>query len=94
MPYPRCKVYSDGSHYIAIPHTTRPYRPRRKSCEEVITVTEEVTEEVQKLTTEQSAPSIEDAPMPLEEGNEVNDVVPNCTETTDSLYRQISGKDG
>lgn len=24
MPYPKAKVYFDGSHYIAIPHTTRP----------------------------------------------------------------------
>ena len=38
MPSPECKVYFDGSHYIAIPHTTRPYRPRRKRNEEKITV--------------------------------------------------------
>ena len=31
--YPQCKVYSDGSHYIAIPHTEKPYKPRqRKLC--------------------------------------------------------------
>lgn len=36
--YPQTKVYSDGSHYIAIPHTTRPYRPKRKHVEEVISV--------------------------------------------------------
>ena len=36
--YPQTKVYSDGSHYIAIPHTERPYRPRRKPAEEVIAV--------------------------------------------------------
>lgn len=36
--YSQTKVYSDGSHYIAIPHTERPYRPRRKPVEEVITV--------------------------------------------------------
>ena len=85
MPYPKCKIYSDGGHYIAIPHTTRPYRPRKKPKEEVIAVTEEVAEETQQPAAEQSAPSIEDAPMPLEEENEVNDVVPNCTETTDTL---------
>ena len=28
MPYSKAKVYSDGSHYIAIPHTERPYRKR------------------------------------------------------------------
>lgn len=36
--YPQTKVYSDGSHYIAIPHTTRPYRPKRKHVEETISV--------------------------------------------------------
>ena len=45
MPFAKCKVYSDGGHYIAIPHTTRPYRPRRKPNEEVITVTEEIQSE-------------------------------------------------
>ena len=38
MPSPECKVYFDGSHYIAIPHTTRRYRPRRKRNEEKIMV--------------------------------------------------------
>lgn len=36
--YPETKVYFDGSHYIAIPHTERPYRPRKKPVEEVIAV--------------------------------------------------------
>ena len=69
MPYPKCKVYSDGNHYIAIPHTTRPYRPRRKPKEEIIPVTEVFTDKIKKETEEQykaelSAPSYEDAPMP------------------------------
>ena len=34
--YPETKVYFDGSHYIAIPHTERPYKPRRKPVDEVI----------------------------------------------------------
>ena len=68
MPFPQCKIYSDGGHYIAIPHTTRPYRPRRKPKEEIIAVTEELAEEETKEQdmAEQSAPSQEDAPMPLE----------------------------
>ena len=81
MPYPKCKIYSDGGHYIAIPHTTRPYRPRKKPKEEVIAVAEEVAEEVQQPA-EQSAPSIEDAPMPLEET--VSDAA-ESVETTDML---------
>lgn len=38
--YPEAKVYFDGSHYIAIPHTTNPAR-RRKHKQEVITVSEQ-----------------------------------------------------
>ena len=34
MPFPECKVYSDGSHFIAIPHTTRPKR-KAKSLENI-----------------------------------------------------------
>lgn len=36
--YAQTKVYYDGSHYIAIPHTERPYRPRKKPVDEIITV--------------------------------------------------------
>ena len=39
MPYPKCKVYNDGSHYIAIPHTTRPKSAKRQHREEIIEVT-------------------------------------------------------
>lgn len=41
MAYGETKVYFDGSHYIAIPHTTRPAKPRLKAFEETITVTEQ-----------------------------------------------------
>ncbi len=70
--YPESKVYFDGSHYIAIPHTTKPYKPRPKKKEEVITVkppndnkppAEEPSEEIEE---KQSAPPIDDALLPLE----------------------------
>ncbi len=38
--YPEAKVYFDGSHYIAIPHTTNPTR-RRRHRQEIITVLEQ-----------------------------------------------------
>ena len=42
MPYGETKVYCDGSHYIAIPHTTNPHkRTRCKTPEELITVKKE-----------------------------------------------------
>ncbi len=87
MPYPKCKIYSDGGHYIAIPHTTRPYRPRKKPKEEVIAVTEEVAEETQQPAAEQSAPSTEDALMPLEET--VSDTA-DCTEIADTLSEKTT----
>ena len=77
MPFPQCKVYSDGGHYIAIPHTTRPYRPRRKLCEEVITVTEEVTEQP---TAEASAFS-EDESAPVSPAETVIEEVSDDTKT-------------
>ena len=77
MPYPKCKIYSDGGHYIAIPHTTRPYRPRRKPCEEVITVTEEVTEQP---TAEASAFS-EDESAPVSPAETIIEEVSNDTKT-------------
>lgn len=38
MPYKEVKVYSDGSHYIGIPHTTRPTKKRSIQIEEEIDV--------------------------------------------------------
>lgn len=40
MAFGETKVYFDGSHYIAIPHTTRPTKKRPKPVEEEITIAE------------------------------------------------------
>lgn len=45
MPYGETKVYFDGSHYIAIPHTTRPTKSRPKPPEEKIVVVDKAEEE-------------------------------------------------
>lgn len=63
--YPEAKVYFDGSHYIAIPHTTKPYRPRPKKKEEVITV-KPPAEPSEERDTKDSAPPVDDALLPLE----------------------------
>lgn len=72
MPYPECKVYFDGSHYIAIPHTEKRYRPRPKKREEVIVVKEGNASELPVESTEvipkaNSAPQDSDALSPLEQ---------------------------
>lgn len=46
MPFPEAKVYYDGSHYIAIPHTTKPSKVRRMVIEDKITIQDDVDENV------------------------------------------------
>ena len=48
MPYPKCKIYSDRSHYIAIPHTERPYKPRKKPKEEAVVPPKEFLQKEQE----------------------------------------------
>ena len=74
MPYGETKVYFDGSHYIAIPHTTRPSKKRIPPIEEKITVYEdsleqeaagtssENTEDVSATLTEDAAATAADSP--------------------------------
>lgn len=64
--YPECKVYSDGSHYIAIPHTEKPYKPRPKKKEEIITVKPPAEPSEEIAPEKESAPPIDDALLPLE----------------------------
>ena len=46
MPYSKAKVYSDGSHYIAIPHTPRKKRLKKGvKIERQVPVMEELEEE-------------------------------------------------
>lgn len=74
MPYGECKIYFDGSHYIGIPHTTRPSRRRSKPPEEEIVVTEKgaelSTEKEKNIRAEASTPSNDDAPIVLAENIE------------------------
>lgn len=55
MYYEESKVYFDGSHYIAIPRTTRPRSKRSKWYEDTITITQE--KEAEKDLVEESAKS-------------------------------------
>ena len=52
MIYRESKVYFDGSHYIAIPHTNRPPSNRRKPVEEFIEFRQEQTGETVAQPTE------------------------------------------
>ena len=52
MPFGKTKVYYDGSHYIAIPHTTRFAKKRSKIKEEIITVVENLQTETESTSSD------------------------------------------
>ena len=64
------KVYFDGSHYIAIPHTTRPSNKRSVTYEEYVEVKEPISDKPQ----ENSTPTEVDVPFPATENTDDNDV--------------------
>ncbi len=84
MPYGECKVYFDGSHYIAIPHTTRPSRRRFKPPEEEIEVTE--YEEQQTAKQEETIMAEESAPA------EKDDVPSSHTENAEPAEPMVESK--
>ena len=69
MPYQKCKIYNDGSHFIAIPHTTRPAVPKRYHPEEVIEVVDD-TPQQQQLNTDKC--NSEEALSELNDSNKVD----------------------
>ena len=107
MPYPKCKIYSDRSHYIAIPHTERPYKPRRKVQEEEIVIEEQREQETQANKMPQAAPDMEEQVHEERESDEIEQVVPEMPHTSpkkvtaerrmtrkqlfESLYREGGG---
>ena len=85
MPYGETKVYFDGSHFIAIPHTERPTRRRPKPIEEIITVTETPPETIQQSKDESAVTDDVIAPISLvEEHNE------QVTEQADSTPQAVN----
>ena len=88
MPFGETKVYFDGSHYIAIPHTTRPSKKRPYKLEETITV---IQDEV-KDSGENTEPSIS---LDNEENIENTEIVeePKIEETKPKKARQMTKKE-
>lgn len=79
MPYQKCKIYNDGSHFIAIPHTTRPAAPKRYHPEEVIEVVDDTLQK-QQLNADKN--DTETALTVLNDTNEVDSG--ECSETSKS----------
>ena len=79
MPYQKCKIYNDGSHFIAIPHTTRPAAPKRYRPEEVIEVVDDTSQQ-QQLNADKC--NGEEALSALDDSNKVD--LGECSEQNES----------
>ena len=80
MPYQKCKIYNDGSHFIAIPHTTRPAVPKRYHPEEVIEVVDDIPQQ-QQLNADKC--NAETALTALNDSNKVDSG--ECSKESESL---------
>lgn len=69
--YRQAKIYNDGSHYIAIPHTTNSTIRRKKPPEELVEVVEQ-TEELDSPN-EENDESSSDTENEIKEETEMND---------------------
>ena len=87
MSYGETKVYFDGSHYIAIPHTVRPTKRRIKPIEEEITIIqdEEIKESSLDENFEELSSSIEENIDKNTEKSEKN--VENIEKTTQKAIK-------
>ena len=85
MPYPKCKIYSDRSHYIAIPHTERPYKPRRKVREEEIVVGEQREQGEQESAMPQADIDTEEQAYKEQESAEIEQAVPETPHTSQKI---------
>ncbi len=94
MPYGECKIYSDGGHYIAIPHTTNHCRRRKKPPEEEITVVDERqnTEETGALSNDGNAP-VSPAKDTPDEVFEPADIAPQNDDTGAKTERKTTRKE-
>lgn len=96
MPYGETKVYFDGSHYIAIPHTIRPNLRRTKTPEETITIVES-EEGVEILTVD--APSfsqnndIENCDKIIAKIDKNDEKTVKNTEKSEKIIKKVSKKE-
>ena len=74
MPFAKCKVYSDGSHYIAIPH--KPQKPRPKKGAKVKKETpdlEELDDDEEDCPFDKPAPPVQPVQLSLFDGEKNDD---------------------
>lgn len=91
MPYGETKVYFDGSHYIAIPHTTRKTKRRPKPVEEKIMVLDK--EETEQPDDTVSGPVNSDVEIVQGETDEKDIVTKTESAPNHTLGREMTHKE-
>lgn len=86
MPYQEAKVYCDGSHYIAIPHTTRKTKPRITPPEEIIVVEENDERASESIPAAASETTCEDT-------SESEDLAVEQPNVSEPLKRSVTKKE-
>ena len=98
MSYGETKVYFDGSHYIAIPHTERKNKSRPKRIEEQIIVTQEPEGPVTEKVAEPLIPCMSDETSAIEQVGESREPMPSTpiikvqTMTRKALFDELYKK--
>ncbi len=95
MSYGETKVYFDGSHYIAIPHTTRPNLKRVKKPEEMITIVEseegvEILDETPSFSLNND---IEICDINTEKSDKNDEKTLKNTEKSEKIVKKVSKKE-
>lgn len=98
MSYGETKVYFDGSHYIAIPHTERKNKYRPKRIEEGIIVTQETGGPVTEKVAEPLIPCMSDETSVNKQEGELSEQMPTTpiirahTTTRKELFDELYKK--
>lgn len=92
MPFGETKVYFDGSHYIAIPHTTRPSKKRSYKMEETITVIQDEVKDSSNIA-EPSISLENEQNIEQIENTETVEMETKKQETTPKKARQMTKKE-
>lgn len=92
MFYLQCKIYNDGGHFIALPHTTRPgLRKRPKPPDELIAVAEKTDDKTDATNAENNV--IEDNKPVNKSINDIKRVrLLTKKELFDELYEDCKDK--
>jgi hypothetical protein len=88
MFYPESKVYSDGSHFIAIPHSTNPTIRREKPPEELVEVVDADKEDSSE-NTDGSSDAAKENDVPAAEEKPQKEKKPKRVSTRSKIFNEL-----